>query len=234
MRKHYSHYLIAYTVGVLLSISTATAQAAKYQSSTSIKQVVNNFLSIQNNSKHFKISKIDKRLRLKSCSNNLKANFPQYAQQIGRTTVEVQCNSSKPWKILITVYIKKYMNVLTAKHSLPSGSTLQASDLKVSLQDVSQISGGYFTNVDQMTHMVLRRAIKPGRIFSPAMLKPKRLVNQGDEVMVLAETGNLSIRVKGKALMNGFLGQRIRVKNVNSRRVFQATVVSNGLVKVNM
>lgn len=222
------------TISSLLLLSATALQAATYQSPTSIKQAVNHFLSVKAKVKDFKVGNIDKRLRLKACTNNLKANFPQYAEQIGRTTVQVKCTGSKEWKILVTVYIKKYLNILTAKHSLPAGSLIQASDLKMSHQDVSQISGGYFTSVEQTTNMIVRRAIKPGRILTPAMLKPKRLVHRGDDVLIMAETGNLSIRVKGKALMNGFLGQRIRVKNINSHRIFQATVVSNGLVRVNM
>lgn len=234
MKKYLSHFIKIIAVSSLLSTTASTANAATYQTPLSIKQTVSSFLTHEANIQNFSIGKIDKRLRLKSCNNKLSAYFPQYAEQIGRTTVEVKCNSAKPWKILVTVYIKKYLNIISAKHSLPAGSLVQASDLKTSRHEISLIRGGYFTDVAQVTNMVVRRSIKSGKILSPGMLKPKRLVNRGDEVMILAETGNLSIRVKGKALMDGFFGQRIKVKNVNSRRIFQATVISNGLVKVNM
>ena len=233
MNKYFTHYLFALTIS-MLSIAATPVYASKYQTPLSIKQAVNNFLTFEANVKDFSIGNIDKRLRLKSCSKPLYTNFPQYAEQLGRTTVEVKCNSSKSWKILVTVYIKKYLNILSAKHSLPTGSLIQASDLKSTRQEVSLIRGGYFTDTTQISNMVVRRSIKAGKILSPAMLKPKRLVSRGDEIQILAETGNLSIRVKGKALMHGFLGQIIKVKNMNSRRIFQATVISNGLVKVNM
>jgi len=234
MRKYYSHYIVTIAAISVLSLAIPNAHATKYQTPLSMKQAVKNFLMDDAKITHFTISKIDKRLRLRSCTNKLETSFPQYAEQIGRTTVQLSCNNPKPWKILVTVYIKKYLNILTAKHSLPAGTVIQASDIKMKRQEISNVRGGYFTDLAQITNMVVHRPLKPGRILSSAMLKPKRLVNQGDEILILAETGNLSIRVKGKALMNGFLGQRIKVKNVNSRRIFQATVISNGLVKVNM
>ena len=233
MNKYFTHYLFTLTFS-MLSIAAAPVHASKYQTPSSIKQAVNNFLSLEANIKNFSIGRIDKRLRLKSCPNHLDVNFPQYAEQLGRTTVEVKCNSSKSWKMLVTVYIKKYLNIISAKHSLPAGSVIQASDINTSRREISKIRGGYFTNIAQISNMVVRRSIRSGKVLSPTMLKPKRLVSQGDEVLILAETGNLSIRVKGKALMHGTLGQRIKVKNMNSRRIFQATVISNGLVQVNM
>lgn len=234
MKKFFTHYLFAITACSLFSAVVTTAHASVYQSPASIKQAVSNFLTFESNILDFKVGNIDSRLRLKSCTKALSVNFPQYAEQLGRTTVKVNCTSKKSWQILVSVYIKKYMDVLTAKHSLPSQTAIQPSDLTVKRQDVSLIRGGYFTSTEQMKNMIVRRPIKVGRIVSPSMLKPKRLVSQGDEILILAETGNLNIRVKGKALMDGFLGQRIKVKNMNSRRIFQATVISNGLVKVNM
>lgn len=212
----------------------STAHASNYQSTYSMRVAVEKFLKDELTTDDFTIGNIDKRLKLKNCSNNIEVRFPQYADQLGRTTVQLSCNQPKVWKILVSVNIRDFKDVLAIKHSLPRGSAIQKSDLKTIRKDVSKIQAGYFTDINQVTNMIAQRAIKAGRILSPAILKPRRLVNQGDDVLILAETGNLSIRVKGKALMNGSYGQRIRVKNVNSRRIFQATVISNGLVKVNM
>ncbi len=210
------------------------ANAYKYQSPTSINQAVSRFLFNETQTKHYTVYGIDKRLRLKLCSQNLTTIFPEYAENIGRTTVEVSCNDLKPWKILVSVYIKKFVDVLVSRHALPAGSVITRKDLIRKRTDVSRVRGGYFSSISQLTNFIVRRAIKTGKIIAPTMLKPKRLVSRGDEVLILAQTSNLKIKVKGKALMNGFLGQRIKVKNMNSQRIFQATVISNGLVKVNM
>jgi len=234
MKINYVQFFTAFILSALLFIIAMPVHAYQYQSPLSIKKAVSQFLELQTDSNHFTVSNIDKRLRLKLCSKTLKTRFPQYSEQLGRTSVEVSCDGVKPWKFLVSVYIKKITNILTAKHALPAGSILTENDISIKRVDISRIRNGHFKNINEIKNMVVRRAIRAGKVISPGMLKPKQLVNRGDEVLILAQTNNLQIKVKGKALMNGFLGQRIKVKNMNSRRIFQATVISNGLVKVNM
>lgn len=233
-KSHTTNFSLIFVLGSILLIVAFPVNAYKYQSTASIKQAVDNFLFEQLQTRHYRIYSLDKRLRLKLCSQELKVSFPIYAERIGRTTVEVSCNNSKPWKVLVSVYIQKFVDIILAKHALPAGSLISRSDIILKKTDVSRVRGGYFSNISQLTNMVVRRAIKTGRIISPGMLKPRQLVSRGDEVIILAQSENFRIQVKGKALMNGFLGQKINVKNLSSKRIFQATVISNGLVKVNM
>ncbi len=234
MKNDFLNYFTALSFGSVLLLFSGAVQGSAYQTPASITQAVTVFLKNNLQTNDFSVGYLDKRLRLAACTKGLDTNFPQYAEELGRTTVKVSCAGRKPWKIFVSVYIQKYLNVVTAKHSLPSGSIVQSSDIKLTRKDVSRIRGGYFTGLSQMNNMVVRRALKSGKVISPTMLAPRRLVQRGDEILILAGTEHLTIRVKGKALMNGFLGQRIKVKNIHSQRVFQATVISNGLVKVNM
>ncbi len=222
------------TLLVLSSSGLAKNNISTYQPHRSIASAVKNFLLQTNPQQNFNIGNIDRRLRLTKCNTTLNTRFPDYAKDFGRTSVEVSCLNPKPWSIRVSVYIKKFKNVLTLKHAVPAGTLIQPSDIRFSRQDISKIHGGYFTNIQQISNMVARRPMRAGKILSSSALKPQQLVTRGEEVLIVAETANLSIRVKGKALMNGTLGQRIKVRNNNSRRVFQATVISSGLVKVNM
>jgi len=218
---------------VFYSIPT-TVQAKQVQSIDSIKNSVSRFLKAKLNNDDFSINTIDKRLRLKKCSKTIISKFPTYSKQLGRTTVEVSCSDKKSWKILVGVNIKKYLNTLSAKNSLPVGNLVKRDDIIVKRTEVSRLRNGYFTHPSQILNMVVRRPIHAGQAFSSSLLKPKQLVTRGDDVLILAKTKNLRIKVKGTALMNGFLGQKIKVRNTKSKRVFQAVVISNGLVEVNM
>lgn len=232
--KNLTGFYFACSILLLALFSYSKTYASSYEAHRSIANAVKSFLLKTNEQQNISIGHIDKRLRLKKCSSALSTRFPDYAKNIGRTNVEVSCMNPKPWSIRVSVYIKKFENVLTLKHALPRGSLIQPAYIRFSRQDVSKLHGGYFTNIRQINNMVLRRSIRADKILSPSALKPQQLVTRGEEVLIVAETTNLSIRVKGKALMNGTLGQRIKVRNNNSRRVFQATVISSGLVKVNM
>jgi flagella basal body P-ring formation protein FlgA len=59
------------------------------------------------------------------------------------------------------------------------------------------------------------------------------MVMRGQHVTIIAESGGLDLRVKGKALMDGRQGQTIQVKNLSSQKLIYAQVVGTGMVKVN-
>ena len=225
---------IAIIAGSVFCFNPITSYAKQYQTISSIKESVSDFLTSELKSDNFTISTVDKRLRLKLCTNKLKSQFPTYSKQLGRTTVEVSCSDRRAWKILVGVNIKKFVNILTAKHSLPAGKLITQNDVSVRHSDVSRMHNGYFTETSQVLNMVVRRPIRAGQQLSPALVKQKQMVTRGDEILILAKTKHLRIKVKGKALMNGYLGQKIKVRNSKSKRILQATVISNGLVEVNM
>jgi len=234
MKLFAQQILAIFTLGLLLFVYMSPAHASAYQSIASIKQAIGSYLTNEKQLQHYSVDKIDQRLKLKKCSSKLSTYFPDYAKQIGRTSIKVSCNDQKSWKILVSVFIRKYQDILVSKHNLPTGKTLTRNDISVQRSEISRLHNGYYTNIDQLDNMTARRSIRAGKILSPSMFKQRQLVSRGDEVLILAQTDNLKIKVKGKALMNGFLGQKIKVKNVNSKRIFQATVISSGLVQVNM
>jgi flagella basal body P-ring formation protein FlgA len=64
------------------------------------------------------------------------------------------------------------------------------------------------------------------------MIDAQRLVKRGAEVTIVADTGNIEVRMRGKALGEGGRGDRIKVKNVRSGRVVTATVMARGVVQI--
>ncbi|MFN2303459.1 MAG: flagellar basal body P-ring formation chaperone FlgA, partial [Anaerolineales bacterium] len=93
---------------------------------------------------------------------------------------------------------------------------------------------GYFTSVDEVIGMRLRRPIRRDETLSPSNLKPRLLVKRGDIVTILAEIKGLTVRVNGNALTDGHRGDEIRVKNQRSKRILQAEVIGPGTVRVRL
>ena len=70
--------------------------------------------------------------------------------------------------------------------------------------------------------------------MTPRVLEAPRLVRRGERVTITARADGIDVRMAGKALMDGTAGERIRVRNINSDRVIEATVASPGMVEVQM
>mgnify|MGYP003501331045 FL=1 len=60
------------------------------------------------------------------------------------------------------------------------------------------------------------------------------LVKRGQTVTILSATQGLEVRATGEALADGTSGETIRVRNLLTRKVIQATVQDAGLVRVSM
>jgi flagella basal body P-ring formation protein FlgA len=82
--------------------------------------------------------------------------------------------------------------------------------------------------------MVLKRPMPSGSVFTPREVMPKRLVRRGEPVMILAQSGGMTVRVEGEALMDGHHGQMIRVQNSRSGREITAEVIAASTVRVKM
>jgi len=63
------------------------------------------------------------------------------------------------------------------------------------------------------------------------MTEPK-LIKRGEKVIIKVNSPNLEISVAGIALMDGVKNQNIRIKNIKSKQIVQATVVKQGQVVV--
>ena len=181
-----------------------------------------------------KIGHLDKRLRLSTCSSALRVFVPKGAMQVGKSTMGVQCNDTPGWKIYIPVELNRFALVVVSEQTLPRDTIIGPNDITMRKMDLGQLRNGYFKSVDEVIGMQLKRPLQGGQSLSPANLKPRRMVQRGDIITILAEVQGLTVRVKGHALTDGYRGESIRVENQRSKRILQAEVVAPGIVRVRL
>ena len=76
------------------------------------------------------------------------------------------------------------------------------------------------------------RELPEGTCLQAQMLAAQRAVGAGADVVAILRTGDVEVRADLVALDGGEPGDRIRVLNPQSRRMFRARVVSRGLVEI--
>lgn len=180
------------------------------------------------------VGKIDPHLRLAACTTKVEAFFPLGARKMGPSNIGLRCQGKKTWTIYLPVNIRVYGKAVVSKRPLPRGTILHANDLSLVSQELSRAMQGYFTRIDELDGMTLRRSLARGAILQPQNVKQRHLVKRGDMITILGESKGISIRVKGKAMMDGYRGQSIRVKNFRSKRELQGEVISAGTVRINL
>lgn len=177
-------------------------------------------------------SHLDKRLRLPLCERPLEAFSPHYMKIVGNTTIGVRCSGNKSWSIYVPVSIHIYQEVAVAERSLPQKKILVHEDIRFERMDISRYSGAYITDPKQLIGKQLTRPVQIGQPFIMHMLKAPISVRRGDKVQLLTKSPSFRISVQGEALMNGAIGDTIRVRNIHSKKVIQGKLLKNGTVYV--
>jgi flagella basal body P-ring formation protein FlgA len=181
------------------------------------------------------VGQVDSRLRLAACpSPQLEAFLPAGSRLGGKLTVGVRCSGPKPWTLYLPAEIKLFAEVVVASQPLPRGIEITAQHVSRSRKDVSDLHAGYFTALEQVIGKIATKPIKPGDVLTPQRLKAPLLVRRGEDVTIIAAVGGLEVRSKGTALADAAQGETVNVRNLQSKRVVQGTVISAATVGINM
>ncbi|MFO7602551.1 MAG: flagellar basal body P-ring formation chaperone FlgA [Gammaproteobacteria bacterium] len=218
----------------ILCLLGGTPLAQAMEPAAQIRQAVHAYALDKLSADEVKLGHLDSRLRLSRCAAPLQVSLPRGAQRVGQSTLEVLCGDAPGWKIYLPVHITRYAHVVVSQQSLPRGTVIGTEDVRLQKQDLSQLNYGYFKSTDEVIGMQLKRHVQRGESLSPGNLKPRRMVQRGDIVTILAEVDGLTVRVKGHALTDGYRGEAIRVKNQRSKRILQAEVIAPGVVQVRL
>lgn len=215
----------------------ADAGAATHQSHQSIYWVAKSFVSKHLSSQgikkpEIKVGKLDSRLKLNKCNKNLQAFLPKGSREIGNTTVGVKCTGTKPWSLHVPVTISIYKKVLVAAQAVQKNTILSKADIKLVKKDTADLAYGYYEDLKSVTGLKLKRRLLAGTVLTPAMLKKPQVITRGQKVTIMALSGRMEVRMMGKALDNGAVGERIQVMNLKSRKKLEGVVTSAGEVEV--
>ncbi len=216
-----------------------TAVAASFQSHQSIYQAAGDFvrsqvISQQSLQATVKVGSLDSRLKLKRCSKPLQAFLPKGSRNLGKTTIGVKCTSTNSWSLNVPVTISVFKKVLVATRQLQKGAVLTASDIKLQKTDVAKLHYGYFETIKDGTGKKLKRRVLTGVVLTPAMLKSPQIISRGQQISIVARSGRMVVRMEGKALASGAVGERIKVKNIKSGKKLEGVIMPSGDVKVDI
>jgi len=64
------------------------------------------------------------------------------------------------------------------------------------------------------------------------MLEAPVVIKRGDQTVIAAGNANFSVRMTGKALQDGAVGEQIRVQNLASKRTIHGDVQADGTIAV--
>lgn len=115
---------------------------------------------------------------------------------------------------------------------LPSGSPLDTNTL-IEITKFSGVPPDYVSSIASLRYMELSKTVGVGEIIRTRHLRKARLMRRNESVTIYSISNNFSIETKAIALSDGYLGERIEVKNPESNKIITARVVGYGLLSLN-
>ncbi len=219
----------------LLAISSV-ANAGGIQSLDDIREAIDRYAMehlVQNAERDtVTIGRLDPRLRLQECDQDIEAFRNPGNRRGGRSTVGVRCPGSQPWTIYVSVQVQSHASALALTRAMGRGERIQAGDLRETEINVADLPHGHYSDPERLVGMQLRRSVRAGEVLSPLLVEAPALVNRGETVIVIAAAGGTEVSMQGEALDSGALGDRIRVRNSVSKRVIEGEIIERGRIRV--
>ena len=225
-------YLI---IGCICFICVCRAEAAEAPNDAIKQAIVNKLSQMNSDSQHMQLElgSIDSKLNLSKCHSPLDVHVPK-SQHGPKILVTVSCQDSEQWRINVPVMISHQRKVLVVQQNLLPGSRLSTANVALEERNISAVNQSYIDDINQVSGMVLKRAVKAGTLINQTMLQYPTCVKRGDTVQAIAEKGNFKVQTTVIAQKNGRLNEEIPVKNISSQKVISARVIADGKVEINL
>lgn len=128
--------------------------------------------------------------------------------------------------------VKLYQQIVVAARSVSKGELLGVDNLRLERMDVGRLNAGYYTDISEVAGLSSRRNLSPSTVLTKYLVEKPIIVERGSAVAIVAKIGDIEVTAAGQAMQDGYEGQIIRVKNLNSQKYITGKVTGRGTVEV--
>lgn len=176
------------------------------------------------------IENLPKGYVLPKCKHEFKIDYIKPLKP-GRNAIRLSCKQPF-WQQHASVRLHWFKEVAHFAKPVRSKQALKLEDIRMVKQDVGKLNHGYFDNPKKLVGMVSRRQFSIGMQITPSMLDPKTVIKRGETVVIRLKKPQIKIEIQGKAMSDGHLNQKIRVRNSRSKKIIYARVIESGVVQI--
>ncbi|MFQ5675126.1 MAG: flagellar basal body P-ring formation chaperone FlgA [bacterium] len=134
----------------------------------------------------------------------------------------------------INVRIRTFQTVVVSKEKLPRLSVLAPEDFALAKLETTSLNGQMFFSIETLSGRRTTRFIKAGEIMTADLVEMLPLITRGNEVNIRFKRGLLEIITAGVARQDGQIGEEIRVKCIENKKIFTAEVLDANTVLVKL
>lgn len=131
-----------------------------------------------------------------------------------------------------SIDIMFFKDVLVAKNKIKSRDLLSIQDFEVSRVEINKLVGEPVTDPAELDGKRAAKTISKNKILVENMLESIPVVEKGERVRIVYNSGSLKIESYGIAKRDAIEGEMVEVKNTSSGKKIYARAISDGIVMV--
>ena len=135
--------------------------------------------------------------------------------------------------LIVQATISAEVLVATVNHDLDRGQPLTERDVSWDYRRLDRLTAPLVTPED-FIGLSAKTLVRAGTMLTQHHVKITPLVERNRPCTVVARSGGLTIRMKALSLDNGGAGETVRLKNMQSGKMFVGKVARDGQVHVDM
>ncbi|HUT50235.1 MAG TPA: flagellar basal body P-ring formation chaperone FlgA [Alphaproteobacteria bacterium] len=157
----------------------------------------------------------------------------RHDERSGRLVAKLVAPASNPvYTLRITGRLQKLIKVPVLARHLRRGDIVRGRDVVLRAMDQILIPSNAVIHRDDIIGQAARRSLPSGLPVRNGDLEAPTLIRRGALVTMEISTPMMRLTARGKALDNGTLGETVRIRNIQSKRVIQGTVVGLDRVRI--
>ncbi len=135
-------------------------------------------------------------------------------------------------RVSVSGRIDRLVPVPVLKNSLKNGDIIGAMDIDFVDIPNNRIANGTILDEKDLMNMTPRRVLHGGKPVIINELEHPKMVDRGDAITLIFETGPMMLTVKGKSMQAGALGDTVRVSNTDSNKNLSGVVTAHREVTI--
>ena len=137
-------------------------------------------------------------------------------------------SSAKAW---IVVEVKRYQKVPILNQSVKYGEVITPEMLTVEKRELLNVRDTYLSAVS-LDGMQAVRFLNAGQMVQFSDVKREQILKKGQMVKAIVGSPSFEVAISAEAQEAGSVGEVVKVKNLDSQKVFAAKIVERGVVRI--
>lgn len=135
-------------------------------------------------------------------------------------------------RVTLSGWVDRFEQVVCLLRPLPRHGVVSKEDLRLEKRNTTKLSGQFVKTFDRAVGKRLKHAVGAGDVLKMNGLEPVPVIERGDRVTIVAETGLLRVTALGIAQDQGAVGDQIRVKNCMGKKEIVAGIIDGSTVRI--